>query len=144
MGNASSSPITVVVEVRRPRAVVWDCWTKPEHILRWYFASDDWHVTKAENDLSIGGSFLTRMEAKDGSFGFDFYGIYTKVLPLELIEFTLGDDRKVNIRFEETVEGTRVTEIFEAENTNPPELQKGGWQAILNNFKKHAEAVQLP
>ena len=87
---------------------------------------------------------MTRMEAKDGSFGFDFGGIYTKVVPLELIEYTLEDERKVKIFLEETAEGTRITEIFEAENTNPPELQKDGWQAILNNFKKHAEAVQQP
>ena len=144
MENTFSSPITVAVEAKIPIALTWECWTHPAHILRWYFASDDWHSTKAENNLRIGGSFLTRMEAKDGSFGFDFYGIYTRIIPLELIEFTLGDDRKVKIVFEATGGGTRVTEIFEAETTNSLELQQGGWQAILNNFKKHAEALQLP
>ena len=144
MESTLSSPITVAVEVKTPLAVSWECWTNPKHILGWYFASDDWHSTKAENNLIIGGSFLTRMGAKDGSFGFDFYGIYTRIIPLELIEFTLGDDRKVKIVFEATGGGTRVTEIFEAETTNSLELQQGGWQAILNNFKKHAEALQLP
>ena len=144
MKDTLSSPITVAVEVKIPLSVTWECWTNPDKIVGWYFASDDWHVTKAENDLRTGGTFLTRMEAKDGSFGFDFYGVYTRIIPLKLIEYVLGDNRSVKIQFEETAEGTRVTEIFEAETTNSLELQQGGWQAILNNFKKHAEAVQLP
>ena len=140
MENILSSPITVAVVVKTPLAETWEMWTNPSDIIGWYFASDDWHSPKAENDLRTGGAFLTRMEAKDGSFGFDFYGIYNQIVPFRLIEITLGDDRKVKIHFEETAEGTRVTEIFEAETTNSLELQQGGWQAILNNFKKYAAA----
>jgi len=134
--------IILIVEstINAPVEKIWEYWTKPEHITKWSNASDDWHTTRAENDLRVGGSFLSRMEAKDGSFGFDFGGVYDAVRTNEYIEYTLGDGRKVKITF--TAEGntTKVSESFEAENTNSVEMQQGGWQAILDNFKKYTEA----
>jgi len=131
--------ITVENTVKAPIEKVWKYWTSPEHIVNWNYASDDWHTPRAENDLRPGGKFLSRMEAKDGSFGFDFEGIYDTVKTNELITYTLGDDRTVTIHFSNFGHETRVVEIFEAENENPVELQKGGWQAILDNFKKYTE-----
>jgi len=132
--------LTVESTINAPVEKIWEYWTKPEHITKWSNASDDWHTTRAENDLRVGGSFLSRMEAKDGSFGFDFGGVYDAVRTNEYIEYTLGDGRKVKITF--TAEGntTKVSESFEAENTNSVEMQQGGWQAILDNFKKYTEA----
>ena len=132
--------LTVESTINAPVEKIWEYWTKPEHITKWSNASDDWHTTRAENDLHVGGSFLSRMEAKDGSFGFDFGGVYDAVRTNEYIEYTLGDGRKVKITF--TAEGntTKVSESFEAENTNSVEMQQGGWQAILDNFKKYTEA----
>ena len=131
--------ITVKTLINTPIEKVWPLWTKPEHITQWNNASDDWHTTRAENDLRIGGKFLSRMEAKDGSFGFDFEGIYTNIVTNEKISYTLLDDRKVTITFSQTENGVEVTETFEAENQNSIELQKFGWQAILNNFKTYIE-----
>jgi len=131
--------ITVETFVKVPIAKVWEFWTKPEHITQWNNASEDWQTTRAENDLQIGGKFLSRMEAKDGSFGFDFEGIYDEVLTNEKISFTLLDDRKVVITFKPTENGVQVIETFEAETENTLELQKFGWQAILNNFKNYVE-----
>lgn len=131
--------ITVETFVKVPIAKVWEFWTKPEHITQWNNASEDWQTTRAENDLQIGGKFLSRMEAKDGSFGFDFEGIYDEVLINEKISFTLLDDRKVVITFKPTENGVQVIETFEAETENTLELQKFGWQAILNNFKNYVE-----
>ncbi len=131
--------ITVETFVKVPIAKVWEFWTKPEHITQWNNASEDWQTTRAENDLQIGGKFLSRMEAKDGSFGFDFEGIYDEVLTNEKISFTLLDDRKVTITFLQTDNGVLITETFEAETENTLELQKFGWQAILNNFKNYVE-----
>ena len=131
--------ITVKTLINTPIEKVWPLWTKPEHITQWNKASDDWHTTRAENDLRIGGKFLSRMEAKDGSFGFDFEGIYTNIVTNEKISYTLLDDRKVTITFSQTENGVEVTETFEAENQNSIELQKFGWQAILNNFKTYIE-----
>ncbi|MGH2552339.1 MAG: SRPBCC domain-containing protein, partial [Chitinophagaceae bacterium] len=105
-------------------------------------ASDDWHAPIAENDLRAGGTFKTRMEAKDGSMGFDFGGVYDEVKTNELIEYTMGDGRKVSIAFKANGEETKIFETFEAENENPVEMQRGGWQAILNNFKKYTETNQ--
>jgi len=132
--------LTVESAINTPVEKIWEYWTKPAHITKWSNASDDWHTTRAENDLRVGGSFLSRMEAKDGSFGFDFGGVYDAVRTNEYIEYTLGDGRKVKITF--TAEGntTKVSESFEAENTNSVEMQQGGWQAILDNFKKYTEA----
>ncbi|AGF57906.1 uncharacterized protein YndB with AHSA1/START domain [Clostridium saccharoperbutylacetonicum] len=126
---------TVNVNVKK----VWEYWTEPECIKRWNTASEDWHTTIAENDLRVGGKFLSRMEAKDGSFGFDFGGVYDEVELHKLISYTLGDERKVRIIFEENGNKTEITEIFEAESENSVELQKNGWQSILDNFKKYSE-----
>ncbi len=119
---------------------VWEFWTLPEHIIKWNSASPDWHTPAATNDLQIGGKFTSRMEAKDGSMGFDFWGIYDVIKPNELIEYTLGDDRKVSVAFTSNSLETTIIETFEAETENTIELQKGGWQAILNNFKTYTEA----
>ena len=131
--------ITIETHVNAPIEKIWELWTKPEHIKKWNNASDDWHTTRAENDLRIGGKFLSRMEAKDGSFGFDFEGIYDDVTTNQKISYTLLDDRKVDITFLQTENGVKITETFEAENENSLELQKQGWQAILNNFKNYVE-----
>ncbi|RKR85738.1 uncharacterized protein YndB with AHSA1/START domain [Mucilaginibacter gracilis] len=131
--------ITVETIVSAPVEKVWDFWTKPEHIINWCHASDDWHTPYADNDLQKGGKFKTTMAAKNGSFSFDFEGIYTNVIAHKLIEYVLADGRKVHIRFEPLGNGTQITETFEAETENPAEMQQNGWQAILNNFKKHAE-----
>ena len=118
----------------------WEYWTKPEHIVKWNNASKDWHTSWAENDLRADGRFVSRMDAKDGSFGFDFGGVYDAVTENEYIEYTLDDGRKVQIIFTAQGSNTRVVESFEPENINSLELQKGGWQAILDNFKKYTEA----
>jgi uncharacterized protein YndB with AHSA1/START domain len=132
--------ITVETTVNAPVEKVWQYWTEPRHIIRWNNASADWCTTKAENDLREGGSFSATMAAKDGSFSFDFGGVYDKIKKHELIEYTLGDGRKVKVVFSSAGDHTKVVEDFEAENQNSVELQKGGWQAILDNFKKHVEA----
>jgi uncharacterized protein YndB with AHSA1/START domain len=133
--------ITVEALIKASVEKVWKNWTSPEDIVRWNNASDDWHTTRAVNDLQPGGKFLSRMEAKDGTFGFDFYGVYDKVKPNELIEYTLGDGRKVKIVFTKQDNDTKVVESFDAESINSIELQKGGWQAILDNFKKYTESI---
>lgn len=130
--------ITVSTEIEAPIDQVWKKFNQPEHITKWCFASSDWHAPHAENDLTVGGKFKTSMAAKDGSFAFDFGGVYTQIIPFELIEYTLEDGRKVKITFEKT-KGTLVTESFEAEAINPAEMQKTGWQAILDNFKHYVE-----
>jgi uncharacterized protein YndB with AHSA1/START domain len=134
--------VTIQVEslVKAPVEKVWNFWTKPEHITRWNNASDDWHTPYAQNDLRTGGKFLSRMEARDGSFGFDFGGVYDNVIIHELIEYTLGDGRKVLVHFTGLGNETKLVEIFEAEVINSIELQKVGWQAILDNFKKYVES----
>lgn len=131
--------ITVETLINAPIEKIWAYWTVPEHITKWNNASEDWHTTRAENDLRIGGKFLSRMEAKDGSFGFDFEGIYDDVVTNEKISYTLLDDRKVDVTFLQTGNGVQITETFEAETENTLELQKFGWQAILNNFKNYVE-----
>jgi uncharacterized protein YndB with AHSA1/START domain len=136
----SAEKITVRVVVRRPLEDVWRMWTAPRDIEKWNSASDDWHTPWAENDLRVGGIFRSRMEAKDGSFGFDFSGIYDEVVPLKRIAYTMPDGRKVAVDFEPSEDGVRVTEVFDAEATNPASMQRDGWQAILEHFKRHAEA----
>ena len=126
--------ITVTALIDASIETVWRYWTSPEHIVNWNNASDDWYTPKAENDLRTGGKFLSRMEAKDGSFGFDFEGIYDLVETHQTIEYTLPDGRKVAIQFLEKGNQTEVIETFDPENENPPELQQQGWQMILNNF----------
>ncbi|MBL7971389.1 MAG: SRPBCC family protein [Prolixibacteraceae bacterium] len=140
MENPKKTIITVEATVKAPVEKVWKFWSSPEHITQWNNASDDWHTPYAENDLRVGGKFTSRMEAKDGSFGFDFWGIYDVVITNERIEYTLGDDRKVKIVFTDQGNATQVTESFEAENENSIELQQSGWQAILNNFRKYTES----
>ncbi len=136
------SLITVEVLVNAPREKIWQYWTGPGHIVHWNFASDDWCSPRATNDLRVGGKFNYRMEAKDGSTGFDFEGMYTLIEENTKIEYVLAgdDERKVCIEFFREREGCRVVETFEAEAENPLELQKNGWQAILSNFKKYGES----
>lgn len=131
--------ITVQSTINAPVSHVWQLWTSPEHITKWNNASDDWHTPSAENDLRVGGRFTSRMEARDGSMGFDFGGIYDDVQEHSRIAYTLDDDRKVEITFTSDGNTTQVTETFEAEGTNPVDLQQMGWQAILDNFKRYAE-----
>ena len=133
--------ITVEAFVNAPIDKVWESWTTPKHIVNWNFASEDWHAPKAENDLRPGGTFSSRMEAKDGSFGFDFEGVYDEVITNSLISYTLGDGREVVIKFTDTGNETHIVETFEAETVNAAELQRDGWQAILNNFKKFTEGI---
>jgi uncharacterized protein YndB with AHSA1/START domain len=120
-------------------AKVWNYWTKPEHITKWNFAYDDWHCPSANNDLKAGGKFTFRMEAKDGSFGFDFEGIYDEIIDHKKIAYTMLDGRKAITDFESKRNEILVSTIFDAENENPVEMQKVGWQAILHNFKKYVE-----
>jgi uncharacterized protein YndB with AHSA1/START domain len=131
--------LVVETTINAPVKKVWQCWTEPEHITQWNNASPDWHTTKAENNLKVGGTFLSRMEAKDGSVGFDFIGKHTEVKKLERIVSTLGDGREMSVHFYEKGKKTWVVECFEIEKENTKELQYGGWLAILNNFKKHVE-----
>lgn len=131
--------IAVRTTVNAPIGEVWRYWTEPEHITKWMNASDDWHTSVSENDLRVGGKFLSRMEAKDGSFGFDFSGVYDEVKLNEVISYTIGDGRKVKITFIDEESKTEIIETFEAENTHSIEQQQQGWQAILDNFKKYTE-----
>lgn len=131
--------ITVKTIVNAPIEKVWQCWTDPAHITQWNFASDDWECPSSENDLRVGGKFTSVMSAKDKSASFDFGGTYTQVKANELIEYELGDGRQVSIQFISTPNGTEVVETFDMENQNSEELQRSGWQAILENFKKHTE-----
>jgi uncharacterized protein YndB with AHSA1/START domain len=142
METQEKTVITVENTINAPVEKVWEFWTKPEHIIKWCNASDDWHTPRAENDLKVGGKFASRMEAKDGSMGFDFGGVYDAVRTNEYIEYTMSDDRKVKINFSAQENKTKVVESFEAENTHSIEMQQGGWQAILDNFKKYTEAKQ--
>ncbi len=135
-----SQSITVQTTINAPIEKVWECWTAPEHITQWAFASDDWEAPAAENDLREGGKFSTTMAAKDKSASFDFNGVYTVVKTHERIEYTIEDGREVKIEFAETPEGVVITETFEMENENSEEMQRAGWQAIMNNFKKHVES----
>lgn len=135
-----NSTITVQSIINAPIEKVWQYWTSPKHITQWCSASDDWHAPRAENDVQLGGKFTTRMEAKDGSFGFDFSGVYDEVRQHEYIAYTMGDGRKVNITFSGNGNETSVTETFEPENQNPLDMQQAGWQAILDSFKKYTEA----
>ena len=142
METNEKTVITVENTVNAPVEKVWDYWTKPEHITNWNFASDDWHSPWAKADLREGGTFSARMEAKDGSMGFDFGGVYDVLRKNELIEYTMGDGRRVKINFTPQGDSTRVSESFEAEGTHSVELQKNGWQAILDNFKKYTENLK--
>jgi uncharacterized protein YndB with AHSA1/START domain len=127
--------ITVHVPVEK----AWIAWTKPEHIMKWNFASHDWHCPSSSNDLRVGGAFNYRMEAKDKSMGFDFYGVYDEVREFEQINYTLGDGRQVHIEFVPDGGDTQILQNFEAEHNNPVDMQRFGWQAILGHYKEYVE-----
>lgn len=133
-----SNKITVSAIVNADKSKVWDCYTNPAHIVHWNFADPSWHCPKAENDLTIGGKYLARMEAKDGSFGFDFEAIYTSIDMGNSFSYTFGD-RFCNVSFKEADDQTKVTVSFDPETEHPIEMQQAGWQAILNNFKSYVE-----
>lgn len=135
--------IKIETTVKADLADVWSAWITPQDINQWNFASDDWHNPSSTNDLRIGGHFSYRMEAKDGSVGFDFEGTYTRIVEKALIEYLLGDDRSVSIEFTPVDNGVKVVETFDTEDENTAERQKHGWQNILNNFKRHVEAKFL-
>jgi uncharacterized protein YndB with AHSA1/START domain len=131
--------ITIHADVNAPVETAWECYTDPEHVVKWNNASPDWHTPDARNDLRTGGEFVYRMESKDGSEGFDFGGKYDDVKENELIAYTMGDGRRVKVTFKPSNTGTIVTVTFEPEQENSHDFQKAGWQGILNNFKEHAE-----
>ena len=139
--ETQATVITVETTVNAPVATVWESWNNPDHITQWAFASPDWHTPWAKNDLRVGGSFSSRMEAKDGSFGFEFGGVYDAVTTNELIAYTMADGRKVTVKFSAEGDATKVVESFDAESENPVEMQQMGWQAILDNFKKYTESL---
>ncbi|HEX7358633.1 MAG TPA: SRPBCC family protein [Ignavibacteriaceae bacterium] len=132
--------ITIESLISADTKKVWEYYSAPEHITKWNFASDDWHCPSAENDLRTGGKFKSRMEAKDGSFGFDFEGVYDEVVDHKKIAYTMPDGRKVITNFESDGGRTKVTTTFDAENENSVEMQRTGWQSILNNFKQYVES----
>jgi len=135
-----SNKVSIEAEIKKDIKDVWNIYNSPEHIVHWNFASPDWHCPKSEVDLRVGGKFSSRMEAKDGSFGFDFEAIYDEVLQYKKIEYTMPDGRKVEITFESNGSSTKLVTLFDPETVHPPEVQKEGWQSILNNFKTYAES----
>ena len=139
---SSFNSITIRATIKAPRDVVWKYLTETAHVVNWNHASDDWHTTRAENDLQVGGKFNYRMEAKDGSFGFDFEGVYEQIVKEQLIRYSLADNRKVSIELSGLGDVTVVSETFDAENENPLEMQQTGWQAILNNLKQYTETTK--
>jgi uncharacterized protein YndB with AHSA1/START domain len=139
--TTAMSIITVNVLVNASLEKVWESWTNPQHIVNWNFASDDWHAPAAKNELTVGGNFTYTMAAKDESFSFDFTGKFTEITPNKSISYLLDDDRKVDITFELFEGQVMVIESFEAETQNPEDLQRMGWQAILDNFKKYTETL---
>lgn len=140
METVNKTKITVETTVKAPVSKAWKLWNEPEDIKNWCSASEDWHAPYAENDLQTGKRFMTTMAAKDGSMSFDFGGVYTNIEPHKEIAYTMDDGREVAITFTDLGNETKVVETFEAETSNPEEMQRGGWQAILDNFKKYAEA----
>ncbi|MBN8678134.1 MAG: SRPBCC family protein [Chitinophagales bacterium] len=137
----NKTPITVQALVNAPLEKAWACWTDPAHITQWNHASDDWHCPKATNDPRTCGKFSATMAARDGSMSFDFEGTYDEVIPMEKLSYQMPDGRKVLVTFAEEGSGTVVTETFDPEDMNPLEMQRAGWQAILDNYKKHTESV---
>ncbi|MGZ9734324.1 SRPBCC family protein [Flavobacterium sp. GNP002] len=135
--------ITVQNTINASIEKVWELWTAPEHVMKWNNASEDWHTPFAENDLKVGGKFKYTMASTDGTMRFDFEGVYTNVVNPSLIEYEMADGRKVKIVFEKDAEGIKVIESFDPETVNPEEMQKNGWQAILDNFKKYVENSTL-
>ncbi|MFT4855791.1 MAG: hypothetical protein ACI8YP_002677 [Algoriphagus sp.] len=137
----TNSLITVTILVNLPIEIVWKVWIRPVHIKKWNNASSDWHTPYVKNKFKVGGNFNYRMEAKDGSFGFDFEGKYSKIETEKLIEYVLADGRNVSIKLEKEEEGVRITKTFEPEQENSFKLQSQRWQAILANFKRYSEAL---
>jgi uncharacterized protein YndB with AHSA1/START domain len=135
------SKITIQAVVSADKNKAWDYYTLPEHIVNWNFASEDWCCPAASNDLTVGGKFSWRMEAKDGSYGFDFEGVYTEIVPLAKIKYIFMDQREAEIVFSDLTEGTLVQIVFDAEKENSLELQEEGWQSILINYKSHTEKI---
>ncbi len=134
-----NTKIQIEASIKSALPKVWAYWTEPKHITKWNFAIPEWHCPSASNDLKVGGKYSARMEAKDGSFGFDLEGIYDEVIPQKKLTFTMPDGRTVTTSFESLGDTTKVTTIFAAEMQNPIEMQKQGWQSILNNFKRYTE-----
>ena len=139
MEEQKRDSITVETTVAVSPELAWAYWTEPRHITQWNQASDDWHTPSAEQDLRVGGRFSSRMESRDGKFGFDFGGIYDAVEPYRLIAYTIDDGRKVSVLFDTVRSGTQITETFEAEAENSVDLQRTGWQAILDSYKRYVE-----
>lgn len=133
--------ITVEVTIKAPIEKVWECFTSPKHVTQWNFAHESWECPSAENDLKVGGKFSYNMAAKDGSFAFDFWGIYDEIVSHKVIANTLGDGRKMRVTFTTNGNEVQVSESFEAEQENSVDLQRDGWQAILNNFKNYTESL---
>lgn len=131
--------ITIEATIAADTRKVWDYWTNPEHITKWNFATADWQCPAAENNLKVGGRYCARMEAKDGSMGFDFEAIYDEVVDQKTLTYTMGDGRQSTTFFENSDGRTKVTTTFDAEETHDVEMQRAGWQAILNNFKNYVE-----
>ncbi|MEJ1237030.1 SRPBCC family protein [Chryseolinea sp. T2] len=140
MKTADTQSITVETLVNAPVEKAWKYFSEPEHITKWAFASDDWHAPYADNDLRKDGKFKTTMAAKDGSFSFDFEGVYTNVVPKKTFEYAMADGRKVKVDFAADGSKTRVTETFDPESQNPIDMQRAGWQAILENYRRHVES----
>lgn len=138
----NTSKITIDSTISATPEKVWNCWTQPNHITQWNFATDDWCCPNAENDLTAGGKYKARMEAKDGSFGFDFEAVYDEIVEHKKIVYTIADGRKVTTTFVQLGGSTKISTVFESEPENPIEMQRNGWQAILNNFKKYVEGIK--
>jgi uncharacterized protein YndB with AHSA1/START domain len=140
--HQQETPMKITVEtlVKAEPGKVWDAWNTPDDIMRWNSPHESWHTTRSTVDLREGGTFVSRMEAKDGNQGFDFGGTYTRVVPGEVIEYRMGDGREATVEFVQESGGVRVRETFDAESENPPEFQQQGWQAILDNFGRYVEA----
>ncbi len=138
--STEKTTITIEAHINAPAQKVWSIWTNPEDITKWNTPSPEWHTPRAEHDLKPGGAFTYHMEARDGSMGFDFGGVFNVVTPNEYLEYTIGDGRKVKINFNADGEKTHIVEAFEAESENPVDMQRDGWQAILNSFKSYTEA----
>ncbi len=134
-----STAIKIQTTVSKDPQTTWDCYTLPEHIVNWNFASEDWHCPEAENEMTVGGKYRARMEAKDGSFGFDFEGVYQHIKPGESFGYQLEDGRNIEVIFKPQGDSTEVTVTFDADEQNPIDMQRNGWQAILDNFQKYTE-----
>jgi uncharacterized protein YndB with AHSA1/START domain len=131
--------ISIETTINAPISTVWEKWTSPSHVQYWNFASPDWHCPKATTELKIGGEFHYEMASKDGTMSFDFWGTFQQIEPEKFLDIIIGDGRKMHVNFEKTESGTTVTEQFEPENQNPEDMQKAGWQMILDNFKNYVE-----